>query len=145
MSAKPIIVEQVFHASVGLVWKAITDPSEMRQWYFAQMESFKAEVGFQTQFDVAFEGKHFVHQWRVTEVHPRRKIAYTWKYAGYAGDSNTAWELIPEGSLTKLRLTVEGLETFPQDIPEFTRESCIQGWNYFLGERLRKHLEGSGA
>ena len=141
MGAPPIVLEQVYQAPVDLVWQAITAPSKMRQWFFEQIESFRAEVGFCTQFEVAFEGKHFIHQWKVTEVLPTQRIAYHWRYAGYSGDSCSIWELTSEANRTRLRLTVEGLETFPQDIPEFTRESCIQGWNYFLGDRLRNFLE----
>jgi uncharacterized protein YndB with AHSA1/START domain len=140
MTTTPIIIEYTYRASINHVWEAITDPAKMRQWYFAQINFFKAEVGFQTEFDVSFEGKHFMHQWKVTEVQPERTIAYGWRYAGYSGDSSTVWELIPAGNVTRLRLTVNGLETFPQDMPEFTRESCIQGWNYFRGERLKKYL-----
>lgn len=141
MNSEPIVFEYVFHSTIDDVWDAITDPTEMRQWYFEQIESFKAEVGFQTQFEVAFDGKRFVHQWQVLEVIPRRRIAYSWRYEGYRGDSSTIWELTPVGSGIKLRLLVEGLETFPQEMPEFTRESCIQGWTYFLGDRLKKFLE----
>jgi uncharacterized protein YndB with AHSA1/START domain len=141
MDTRPIIVEQAFHSTIQLVWEAITDPAKMRQWFFEQIGSFKAEVGFYTEFDVAFDGKHFVHKWKVTDVLPQSRIAYNWRYEGYSGDSHVIWELVSEGNQTKLKLTVEGLETFPQDVPEFTRESCIQGWTFFLGERLKKFLE----
>ena len=141
MSSEPIIVEQVFDSTIQQVWEAITDPTQMRQWFFGQIVSFKAEVGFSTEFDVSFDGKRFIHQWKVTEVLPQRRIAYDWRYRGYPGDSRVTWELTSERHQSKLKLTVEGLETFPQDMPEFTRESCIQGWTYFIGERLKKYLE----
>jgi hypothetical protein len=32
-------------------------------------------------------------------------------------------------------------EDYPSDVPEFKRESCIGGWNYFLGEMLKGFLE----
>jgi hypothetical protein len=38
-------------------------------------------------------------------------------------------------------LTVEVLEDFPDDIPEFRRESCIGGWNYFINHRLKEYLD----
>jgi uncharacterized protein YndB with AHSA1/START domain len=141
MSSEPIIVEQVFDATIRQVWEAITEPNQMRKWFFEEMGSFKPEVGFSTEFDVSFDGKHFIHQWKVTEVLPQRRIAYDWRYRGYPGDSRVTWELTSESRQSRLRLTVEGLETFPQDMPEFTRESCIQGWTYFIGERLKKCLE----
>jgi uncharacterized protein YndB with AHSA1/START domain len=141
MSREPIIIEQVFDSTVQKVWEAITDPHQMRQWFFEQMGSFKAEVGFSTEFDVSFDGKHFIHQWNVTEVVPQKRIAYDWRYAGYSGVSTVTWELTSENRQCKLELTVEGLESFPQEIPEFTRASCMQGWTFFIGERLKKFLE----
>ena len=41
----------------------------------------------------------------------------------------------------KLSTTVE--ENFPQDIPEFKRESCVGGLNYFIKNRLKNFLEGN--
>jgi hypothetical protein len=33
------------------------------------------------------------------------------------------------------------LQSFPGHIPEFKRESCLAGWQYFIRERLKKFLE----
>ena len=40
-----------------------------------------------------------------------------------------------------LIVTAEYIEDFPKDIPEFKRESGVQGWNYLIKESLKKHLE----
>lgn len=40
-----------------------------------------------------------------------------------------------------LKLTHQVMESFPQDIPEFLRESGVKGWNYFIGESLKKFLD----
>jgi uncharacterized protein YndB with AHSA1/START domain len=141
MNTKPIVLEHAYPASAGRVWQSITDPALMRQWFFEQIESFRAEAGFYTEFDLFHNGRHFLHQWKVTEAVPERLLVCRWTFQGYPGDSSVAWELIPEGESTRLRLTVTGQETYPQDIPEFTQESCIQGWTYLLGENLRNFLE----
>ena len=86
-------------------------------------------------------GRDFLHLWKVTEVIPLQKIAYDWKYDGYPGDAFVVFELFKQDGATKLRLTVNVRESFPEDIPEFTRESCIGGWEYFIKERLKEHLE----
>ena len=52
-----------------------------------------------------------------------------------------SFQILPRDSHSLLRLGVEVLEDFPGDIPEFDRESCIAGWNFFLSERLREYLE----
>ena len=40
-----------------------------------------------------------------------------------------------------LRLTDQTLESFPDDIPEFTRESGIEGWTFFINKSLKEYLE----
>ena len=54
----------------------------------------------------------------------------------------TISEINGSGDDCQLQLTLEIHEDFPQDIPEFKRESGVAGWNYFL-DRLKIYLEAS--
>ena len=139
----PIVVEQTYDATIGAVWDAITKVEQMVQWYFKEIPSFKPEVGFETRFEVQGEERNFPHVWKVTEVNPQRMIAYSWKYDGYPGDSVVRFELGGQDQLTKLTLTHRVQESFPEDIPEFARESGIAGWTYFIQSSLKKFLEKS--
>ena len=141
MNAQPVVVNQAYSVPPAIVWKALTEPETMRQWYFPTMPEFKAEVGFEIQFDVECEGRTFPHQWKVTEVVHEQRITYGWRYAGHPGDSTVTWGLksLPDG--THLTLTHAGLETFPQDDPLFKRESCEAGWTYLLKDSLMAFLE----
>jgi len=141
INSEPIVVEQTYSATADVVWKAITDKDQMRQCYFETIPDFKAEIGFETEFNVRAEGRDFPHQWKVTEVVPLKRIAYEWRYGGYTGESVVTWELSESLDGTKLRLTADGIETFPQDDPMFTRESGEAGWEYFLKESLKEFLE----
>jgi uncharacterized protein YndB with AHSA1/START domain len=114
----------------------------MRQWYFDNIPAFRAEVSFETQFKVHSGGRDFMHMWRVTEVVPLKRISYTWEYDAFSGEAVVSFELFDEGDSTRLRLTNSVLRDFPGDIPEFKRESCIAGWEYFIHGRLRDYLEG---
>ena len=138
---EPIIIEQSFSTSVETVWNSITEIMKMRQWYFENIPSFKPEVGFEIQFNVQSQGRSFLHIWKVTEVVPLKMIAYNWKYENYPGDSLVKFELFEENSSTKLRLTHQVLEDFPDDIPEFKRESGIEGWTFFIRKNLKEFLE----
>jgi uncharacterized protein YndB with AHSA1/START domain len=137
---EPIVVEDTFNASIDAVWKSITEIDQMRQWYFENIPSFKPEIGFETQFSVQSEERNFLHMWKVTEVVPLKMISYNWKYEGIAGDSEVVFELFEEDNLTKLRLTHQVLESFPEDIPEFKRESGLEGWTFFIKTRLKEFL-----
>lgn len=137
----PIIVEQVVDAPIETVWKSITEIDLMRQWYFENIPSFKAEIGFETQFNVQSGSRNFLHKWKVTDVIPQKMITYNWKYEGYPGDSFVTFELSSQNSLTKLKLTHHVQKSFPDDIPEFTRESCLGGWTFFIKQRLKEFLD----
>lgn len=138
----PIIVEQNFEASLVTVWRAITHLEHMTQWFFPNIPSFKPVVGFETQFVVQVEDRIFPHLWKVTEVIPEKKIAYEWQFDGYPGRGISIFDLTEDGDQTKLQLTFTVLEPFPDDIPEFKRESGVAGWNYFIKESLKEFLEG---
>jgi uncharacterized protein YndB with AHSA1/START domain len=140
LNTAPIVIEQFYPAPLAVVWKAITDENQMRRWFFDSMNDFKAEVGFETRFDVQVEGRVFPHEWRVTDVQPQSRIVYDWRYGGYSGNSSVTWELWPTREGTKLLMTHRGHETFPQDDPMFNREACVAGWRYFLQESLKAFL-----
>lgn len=77
----------------------------------------------------------------MTEVEPLKKIAYNWKYDGYQGDSEVVFELFEMENSTKLKLTYRVLESFPEGIPEFERESGVKGWQFFISKSLKEYLE----
>ncbi len=137
---KPIIVEQVFNTSAERVWNAITKLDLMRQWFFENIEAFRPEVGFETQFNVQSGERNFLHLWKIIEVDPFKKITYNWKYQDIPGDSFVTFELFEEQGETTLKLIHIGGESFPQDIPEFYRESGVEGWNYFIKKNLKEFL-----
>ncbi len=113
----------------------------MTQWFFENIKNFEPTVNFETQFVVRNEDRIFTHLWKVTEVIPGKKITYNWKYKEYAGDSFVTFELSKKSNKTELKLTHTVTEEFQDDIPEFSRESCLGGWNYFIGESLNNYLD----
>ncbi len=66
-----------------------------------------------------------------------KTFTINWRYGGYAGDSLVTFELSEQGDDgTVLRLTHLVTASFPEDVPEFSRESGITGWKYFITESL---------
>jgi len=134
-----VVIERTFNAPVARLWKALTDADQMRVWYF-DLKEFKAEVGFEFEFTVEHEGARYHHLCKITEVIPRKKIAYTWRYAGEEGDSLVTFELFADGDKTRLKLTHEGLETFPK-LPAYARTNFEKGWTEIIGSSLKQYLE----
>lgn len=141
ISDAPIIVEQIFDKPVNDVWKAITDVDQMKLWFFENIPDFKAEVGFKTQFNVEAPSRDFMHLWTISEVIPNRKIVCNWKYEGLQGSSFVTFELFEKEEQTKLVLSTKVVEDFDGSIPEFERESGVEGWTYFIKNRLAEYLK----
>jgi uncharacterized protein YndB with AHSA1/START domain len=140
MNHSPIIIEQVYNAPVERVWKALTDKDEMRHWYF-DLADFKAEPGFEFRFTGGSpDGIQYLHICIVVEVVEHKKLSYSWRYDGYEGDSLVSFELFDENGKTRLRLTHEGLETFPASNPDFAKHNFEQGWTEIIGTSLKNFL-----
>jgi len=137
---EPFVIERTYAAPIARVWKAITDKSEMKQWYF-DVSDFKPEIGFEFTFTGGSEEKCYVHLCKVTEVETGKKITYSWRYEGYEGNSFVTFELFEKGAVTKLRLTHVGLETFPTDNKDFAKENFAMGWTYIIGTSLPVFVE----
>jgi len=140
MKNEPIVIERTFNAPADKVWKALTNINEIRQWYF-QLADFKAETGFEFEFEGGPDDRKYLHKCRITEVVPGKKLQYSWRYEGYEGNSFVTFELIPEGGKTRLKLTHEGLETFPMSNPDFDRKNFNEGWTQIVGTSLKDFVE----
>ena len=136
-------MEQPFPVEPVAVWQAVTNPDLMRQWFFESIEDFRPQIGFETAFDVESGGRIFRHQWKVIDVVPGESITYTWRFEGFPGVGATEWKLSKIDGGTNLILTSTGTESFPQDIPEFTRDSGKAGWEYFIQDALPSFLSRS--
>jgi len=140
MSATPFVIERTYDAPVEKVWKAITDIKQMKKWYFEDMEGFKPEVGTEFTFTGQSKDVIYYHICKVLEVEPLKKLKHSWRYKDHQGNSFVTWELFSSGNKTTVRLTHEGLETFPAT-PAFARTNFEKGWTQIVGTMLREWLE----
>ena len=93
VSTAPIVKEVTLDATSQRVWEAITDKDQMEEWYFT-LSDFKPEVGFEFTFaGKGSKGEEYIHECRVTQVDPSKKLQYTWTYKGYPGESFVTFEL----------------------------------------------------
>lgn len=145
MSTSPtesIIIERVFATPADALWHALTDGDEMKQWYF-DLPEFKAEVGFKFAFNGGpSQERQYLHRCEVTEAAPGRKLSYSWRYEGYAGNSLVSFEITPQGQNTLLRLTHTGVETFPKDNPDLAKHNFEAGWDAIINRSLLGYVEG---
>jgi len=129
-SSEPLTVERTISAPVAQVWTALTTAEALKQWSF-EIDDFKPEAGFEFRFSVEKEGFTYPHVCVVTEVVPHKRLAYTWRYEGYEGETLVSFELEPEGQKTRVKVTHLGLGTLPQT-PNFERKNFQRGWTNLL-------------
>jgi uncharacterized protein YndB with AHSA1/START domain len=138
---KSFVIERTYDAPVEKVWAAITDPAEMKKWYF-DLPGFRAEVGYQFQFEGGTPEKTYLHLCEVKAAVPNQKLAYTWRYDGYPGDSLVTFELFAEGEKTTVKLTHAGLETFAAaNNPDLVAKNFEMGWTAIIGTSLLEFLQ----
>ena len=144
MKQQSVTLERVYDAPVEKIWKALTDVKEMKQWYF-DLKEFKAEPGFKFSFYGGTEEKQYLHLCEVKEAIANKKLSYSWRYENEPGDTLVSFELFPEGSKTRLKLTHTGFETFTSGNPDLAMGNFHEGWTSILDESLKKYVEPGSA
>ena len=139
---KSLVINTRIKKNKICVWNALTNHSEMIQWFFNNIPNFKAEVGFRTWFVVDTGVRTFYHLWEVKEVIKTTSITVAWCYPDYLKESfKVKFELKDKNeNTTDFAVLVEGIEKFEHlKIPELTKGSCKDGWLYFLN-KLKEYL-----
>jgi uncharacterized protein YndB with AHSA1/START domain len=140
MHKETIVIERTFNAPIEKVWSALTEPDHIRKWSF-EVSGFKPEVGYEFSFSGGNEDRTYLHLSKVLEVVPYKKIAYSWRYDGYPGDSVVSYELFAEGNKTRVVLTHSGIEAISVNGPDFAKDNFAEGWTHILGKSLKAFVE----
>jgi uncharacterized protein YndB with AHSA1/START domain len=125
------------------VWRVLTEPALMDTWLMPN-EGFAAVVGTRFRFvtePVAQTNFSGVVDCEVLEIDPGRLLRISWSSVGTALDSTVTWQLVPEGTGTRMLLTHAG---FDLDDPEQARAFEIMngGWRSHVLRRMIAALEG---
>ena len=135
-----VVIERTFDAPIGKVWHAISEKDQIKQWSF-DIKDFEPEVGFEFQFIGGTEERQYLHKCKMLEVIHLKKLRYSWRYDGYEGISIVTFELFDLGDKTRVRLTHEGLDSFPKSNPDLARENFVAGWTSIVGSLLKEFVE----
>jgi uncharacterized protein YndB with AHSA1/START domain len=131
----------VIKASAEKVWQALTDKSQMKEWYF-HIPDFELKVGATFNFFEPGGENQIHHRCQIQEIVPNKKISYTWAYPSHSkGKSMVTWLLKEESGAIEVTLQHEGIECFIDAGPEFAPESCQMGWDSFMSI-LKNYIYG---
>ena len=126
--------EVIIKSHPSSVYKAITDPEQLTQW-FPDVASIEPKVGGKISFRFSKSGTDNAIQdhgieGEITELEKNKRIVYTWGYLDNPEFPLTrvSWNLEPIGiGMTKVTITHTG----------FTDEKLMKtyddGWSWFMG------------
>lgn len=138
----------VIDASPEVIFKAITDPTELTQW-FPEQAILESKVGGKMKFSFYKEKSEMDHsrsadaspEGTVKEFIPNKKLSYTWQHKDVPEFPETVvtWELKEIGAnKTRVELIHSGF-TGKEERKSFKEHD--QGWTYFL-DRLEIYCKG---
>lgn len=115
-----IRLERVYVQAAGKLWHALTEPEWVARWWAPG--DIRAVVGHRFELDMGPWGKQ---PCEVLIVEPERRFSY--RFAVPTLNTTITWELVAEGSGTRLTLIHEG---FDLDTPLGRRafEGMAPGW-----------------
>lgn len=133
-------VSILLDAPVSTVWKAITDPAEVKKYFFGTDLVTDWEVGKPIYFRGEWEGTAYEDKGTVLDFQVEKMLKYDY-YSSFSGKEDIpenyqtiTYEVEPKNGQTELRIT----QTNVAD--EDSKEHSEQNWNMVLQE-LKKLVE----
>ena len=130
-------------APVDEVWRALTTPEQIKQWFFGVDTESDWEQGSQIVHRGEWEGKPYVDKGEIVRIEPPHLLVHThWSDLSGKPDSpehyqEVTWEVAEQNGGSRLTITEHNL---PSDDAKDTSD---QAWSMVL-EKLKSMLEGGG-
>jgi uncharacterized protein YndB with AHSA1/START domain len=138
---KTIVIE----ASPEVVFKAITDPNELINW-FPDNAMFDGKIGGKVKFYWYKErskelDRDYHPEGTVKEFIPKKKVSYTWTLKDIPNfpETTVTWEL-EKIDTNKTRVVLIHSGFTGKDEGKLSVRERDKGWSYFLG-RLKEYCE----
>lgn len=127
-------------APVERVWRAITTPSEMKQWFFGVGTEADWRLGGTLVHRGQYGGKPYIDKGEIIDLDPPRRLVHThWSDVSGLPDSpeyyqEVAWDLADRGGSTELTITERNLPSMD------AARTSEQSWKGAL-QSLKEMLE----
>jgi uncharacterized protein YndB with AHSA1/START domain len=128
MSALTLKTTITFEASRPEVWKGLTDPAIVKQYFFGTNLKADWKVGGRIAFSGEWDGKSYEDGGTILEIDPPKLLKYTyWSSMSGTEDkpenyNNITYELSENEGVTALVITQEGIKN------QEAKEHSEQNW-----------------
>lgn len=131
--------QTVINAPVEKVWKALTDPDLVKQYFFGTTQETDWKVGSPVIWKGEYEGKEYVDKGTVLEFEPNKKLAFSY-LSSWANKEDlpenylfVSYEVEPAESGTQLTITQSNYD-------EERRRHSAENWASVI-DGLKKLVE----
>ncbi|RZM06010.1 MAG: hypothetical protein EOO88_54025, partial [Pedobacter sp.] len=131
-----------FDAPASEVWKGLTDPAMIKEYFFGTDLKTDWKVGSPIIWSGEWEGKTYEDKGKVLEVKPGKFARYTY-WSSMSGTEDKpenyltiSYDLIENGDKTTLNIVQEGIKD------EAQKDHSDENWKGVMGD-LKKMLEHS--
>jgi uncharacterized protein YndB with AHSA1/START domain len=128
------------NAPATLVWKALTDPAIVKQYFFGTNVQSDWKVGSDIIWSGEWEGKTYEDHGKILEITPGTYVKYSyWSSMGGTEDKpenyqNVSYNLIEKDGITTLEIGQGNIKD------EAAKEHSEQNWQYIFGA-MKKMVE----
>lgn len=128
------------NAPAALVWKALTDPAIVKQYFFGTNVQSDWKTGSDIIWSGEWEGKTYEDHGKILEITPGTYIKYSyWSSMSGTEDKpesyqNVSYNLIEKDGITTLEVGQENIKD------EAAKEHSEQNWQYIFGA-MKKMIE----
>jgi len=132
--------EITFNAPAAEVWKGITDPEIVKQYFFGTLQESDWKVGSPITWKGEWDGKAYEDKGKILEITPGEYLKYTyWSSMGGTEDkpenyANVTYRLTEEDGKTILKITQDNNKD------EASKEHSEKNWQMLFGA-LKEMLE----
>lgn len=140
MSKQALTTKIDFNAPAAKVWKGVTDPELVKQYFFGTTLKSDWKVGSPITFSGEWDGKSYEDKGIILEITPGEYVKYSyWSSMSGTEDkpenyANISYRVTEKDGKTTLQITQDGIKD------EAAKEHSEQNWQMVFGG-LKKILE----
>jgi uncharacterized protein YndB with AHSA1/START domain len=140
MSTLTLTTEVKFKAPAPEVWKGLTDPEVVKQYFFGTVLKSDWKAGSPITFSGEWDGKSYQDKGVIKEIVPGKYVKYSY-WSSMAGTedkpenyADVSYELDEKGDITTLTITQDNIKD------EVSKEHSENNW-HMMFDGLKKLIE----